>query len=111
MLIFYYPSFSRKIGSRRLPAHIVTCQYDHHKDYRSNFSGEKKEMHRARSLLNAASVISLVSGGVSLSSSPAKADDTNATAHIETVVVTAERREVDLQKTTLAATVLTAKDL
>ncbi|HEX2591797.1 MAG TPA: TonB-dependent receptor [Rhizomicrobium sp.] len=34
-----------------------------------------------------------------------------AQAQIETVTVTAERRDVDLQKTTLAATVLTADDL
>src|SRR5689334_8719220 len=54
-------------------------------------------------LRNCASLIALVAGVASFAQT--------AKAEIETVTVTAERRNVDLQKTTLAATVLTADDL
>lgn len=54
-------------------------------------------------LRSCASLIALVAGVASFAQT--------ARADIETVTVTAERRNVDLQKTTLAATVLTADDL
>lgn len=60
-------------------------------------------MTRARNYRNCASLFALAVGMVSFAQT--------ARAEIETVTVTAERRNVDLQKTTLAATVLTADDL
>jgi iron complex outermembrane receptor protein len=59
-----------------------------------------------RAYLWGASYVALSAAGALLSIAPAFAAET-----VETVVVTAERRSVDLQKTTLAATVLTPQDL
>ncbi len=60
-------------------------------------------MRRVRPFLDGVSVLALAASSM-VFALPAK-------AAIETVVVTAERRDVDLQKTTLAATVLNAEDL
>ena len=59
-----------------------------------------------RAHLWGASFAALSAAGALLPIAPAFAAET-----VETVVVTAERRSVDLQKTTLAATVLTPQDL
>jgi len=59
-------------------------------------------MRRIRPFLDGVSVLALAASSM-VFAMPAKA--------VEVVVVTAERREADLQKTTLAATVLTAADL
>ncbi len=60
-------------------------------------------MSGTRRLLNGVSLFA-VAAGIAAAATPAM-------AAVETVTVTAERREVDLQKTTLAATVLSGKDL
>jgi iron complex outermembrane receptor protein len=60
-------------------------------------------MLRTRRLQNCVSLLALATGVLAFAET--------ATAQVETVVVTAERRNVDLQKTTLAATVLSGDDL
>ena len=68
-------------------------------------------MFRTRAFLNGVSAAALMASAFTLQSSPAGAAAANASNNVEMVVVTAERRTVDLQKTTLAATVLNADDI
>src|SRR5580698_9857864 len=58
-----------------------------------------------------ASVLALAGGGGAVADTAASSSDTSSATKVPEVVVTADRRTTNLQKTAIAATVLTQKDL
>jgi iron complex outermembrane receptor protein len=68
-------------------------------------------MFSTRAFLNGVSAIAIAAGSMAFILPARAADSGTAGKPVEVVVVTAERRVVDLQKTTLAATVLSGEDM
>src|SRR5258706_5203184 len=75
---------------------------------RKTISSGEGDMFSTRALLKGASALALT---FAASASAASAAESGPAVKIELVIVTAERRAVDLQKTTLAATVLSGDDM